>query len=228
MEQQARSDSAIRSQIRLPFSEAVRISFQSLKIRFWRSIITTLGILFGIAFLVAVISGNTIEAAVQADETQTVDSLTQEAEPSIPPHQIWLVIMSLIVCVVGISNAMLMSVTERFREIGTMKCLGALDRFVVLLFLLESSLQGLAGAIAGSIVGTLFALLVNLRAAGWSLWRVFYQFPWFTDVNGAPLGVAPVILIGCLVGMALAVIGAAGPAFRAAKMPPVEAMRVEV
>ena len=39
-------------------------------------------------------------------------------------RQIWLVIMALLVCTVGITNAMLMSVAERFREIGTMKCLG--------------------------------------------------------------------------------------------------------
>ncbi|MBT3268861.1 FtsX-like permease family protein [Candidatus Poribacteria bacterium] len=225
---QNQTGSAIRSQIRLPFGEAVRISYQSLKIRFWRSIITTLGILSGIAFLVAVLAGSSIESAVIAEETQTVDTSAEEEAAGIPAHKVWLVAMSLIVCVVGISNAMLMSVTERFREIGTMKCLGALDKFVVLLFLLEACFQGLAGAIAGSLVGTVFALLVNLKAAQWSAWRVFYKFPWFLDANGYLLGVVPVIIGGCLVGMLLAVLGAAGPAFRAAKMPPVDAMRVEV
>jgi putative ABC transport system permease protein len=48
--------------------------------------------------------------------------------------QRWIIILSLLVCVVGIVNAQLMAVTERFREIGTMKCLGALDRFVLRLF----------------------------------------------------------------------------------------------
>ncbi|MAF11364.1 hypothetical protein CMK11_13020 [Candidatus Poribacteria bacterium] len=225
---QNHAGSAIRSQIRLPLGEAVRISFQSLKIRFWRSIITTLGILSGIAFLVAVLAGSSIESAVIAEETQTVDAAADAQAGGVSAQKVWLVVMSLIVCVVGISNAMLMSVTERFREIGTMKCLGALDKFVVLLFLLEACFQGLAGAIVGSLVGTVFALLVNLKAAQWSAWRVFYKFPWFLDVNGAPLGVVPVILGGCIVGMLLAVLGAAGPAFRAAKMPPVDAMRVEV
>ena len=215
---QNHAGSAINSQIQLPFSEAVRIAYQSLKIRFWRSIITTLGILSGIAFLVAVLAGSSIESAVIAEEQAS----------GIPANKVWLVTMSLIVCVVGISNAMLMSVTERFREIGTMKCLGALDRFVVLLFLLEACFQGLAGAIVGSLVGTSFALLVNLKAAQWSAWRVFYKFPWIFDANGSLLGVIPVIIGGCLVGMLLAVLGAAGPALRAAKMPPVDAMRVEV
>ncbi|MDA1191874.1 MAG: FtsX-like permease family protein [Candidatus Poribacteria bacterium] len=218
------SKAVIRTQIKLPFTEAIRISFQSLRIRFWRSIITTLGILFGIAFLVAVLTGGTIRTAVIADEEQVIDAFAGDAEVGISSQQYWLVIMSLVVCVVGISNAMLMSVTERFREIGTMKCLGALDRFIVVLFLLESSLQGLAGAIAGALVGTGFAVLVNLKAYGW---KVFYSFPWFVGPPEAPFGVIPVIIGGCVVGMVLAVIGAAGPAFRAAKMPPVEAMRVD-
>jgi hypothetical protein len=214
----------IRTQIHLPFSEAVRIAFQSLRIRFWRSIITTLGIMFGIAFFVAVLSGGTIRSAVLAEEIETVDMLGQDEEPGIPAHLRWLVIMSLVVCVVGISNAMLMSVTERFREIGTMKCLGALDRFIVLLFLLESGFQGLTGAIAGSILGASFAIVVNLRTFGWN---VFYAFPWITGPPEAPMGVLLVVLAGSVIGMVLAIVGAAGPAFRAARMPPVDAMRVE-
>ena len=45
---------AVRQQIELPFAESVRISFQSLMIRFYRSIITTAGITLGTAFLVSV------------------------------------------------------------------------------------------------------------------------------------------------------------------------------
>ena len=48
---------------------------------------------------------------------------------------------------------MLMSVTERFREIGTMKCLGALDGFIVKLFLIESLFQGMAGTVMGVLLG---------------------------------------------------------------------------
>merc|ERR1712098_155893 len=79
--------------------------------------------------------------------------LGEEQEAGISTKDKWLIIMSLIVCVVGITNSMLMSVTERFREIGTMKCLGALDHFVVILFLLESGFQGFAGALVGALIG---------------------------------------------------------------------------
>ena len=69
--------------------------------------------------------------------------------------QLWLVSIGLLVAVIGITNAMLMSVTERFREIGTMKCLGALDRFIVEILLFESAFLGLIGSCIGCVVGTL-------------------------------------------------------------------------
>ena len=149
--------SGVRHQIELPFAEAVRISFQSLRIRFWRSMITTAGILLSIAFLVAIMSGAQIRGAMSELEgraaiTTAIDD-TDQSEGGVSAQDYWLVIMCLIVCVVGISNSMLMAVTERFREIGTMKCLGALNKFVVELFLLESGFQGLAGAILGSFIG---------------------------------------------------------------------------
>ena len=118
----------IEQQIELPFGESVRISFQSLKIRFGRSIITTAGITLGIAFLVSVWTNNEIDLAMQeSGRTEQITSLGEEQEQGISTKDIWLIIMSLIVCVVGIANSMLMAVTERVQEIGTMKCLGALD-----------------------------------------------------------------------------------------------------
>ena len=72
----------------------------------------------------------------------------------------WILTIALLVTVIGIANAMIMSVTERFREIGTMKCLGALSSFVRRLFLIESSLMGFVGGLAGAIFGTLFSAIV--------------------------------------------------------------------
>ncbi|MFC1717104.1 ABC transporter permease [Candidatus Poribacteria bacterium] len=214
--------SGIRQQIELPFAEAVRISFQSLKIRFWRSMITTAGILTSIAFLVAVISGAYIEGAMSELEGRAAIATAIDDVQSaggVSPQQYWLVIMSLIVCVVGIANAMLMSVTERFREIGTMKCLGALDRFVVELFLLESGFQGLLGAILGSLIGFISIMLMNLKNYGWDLFRGFTAY------------IFPILIwmaIACVIGIVLAVLGAIGPSYKAAKLPPAEAMRVDV
>ncbi len=216
MEQQKQGQ--IGQQIELPFMESVRISFQSLMIRFWRSVITTAGITLGIAFLVSVWANNKISIAMQESSgKQQIAGFDEEEPQGVSTKDVWLIIMSLIVCVVGIANSMLMAVTERFREIGTMKCLGALDRFVVRLFLLESGFQGLAGALIGSLIGCLASILLNLKNYGLDL---FFFFP--------VLPVLQIILIGCLLGMVLAVIGAAFPAWRAAKLPPAEAMRTEV
>lgn len=212
------SKGAVRRQIQLPFSEAIKISFQSLRIRFWRSMITTAGILLGIAFFVAVLSGSEISQAMSKRETIVTTIDNPQAE-GVSAQQIWLIVMSLIVCVVGIANSMLMAVTERFREIGTMKCLGALNRFVVELFLLESGFQGLAGAFIGSLIGFISIMLLSLKDYGLDLFRSFPDYI---------LGILMYMGIACLLGMILAVVGAAGPAYRAAQLPPAEAMRVEL
>jgi len=215
------SKGEIRSQIELPFMEAIRISFQSLKIRFWRSMITTAGILLGIAFFVAVLSGSEITRVMteRQGSQAIVTSIDDAPTGEISSQQIWLISMSLIVCVVGIANSMLMAVTERFREIGTMKCLGALNRFVVELFLLESGFQGLSGALMGALVGFISIMLLNLKDYGLD---VFLGFPQYILRILLYMGVA------CLLGMILAIIGAAGPAYRAAQLPPAEAMRSDV
>jgi len=138
----------------------------------------------------------------------------------------WLVGLSLLVCVVGITNAMLMSVTERYREIGTMKCLGALDTFVVRLFLIESSLQGVVGSLCGALIGfglafvrALFTFHIKDLQTGQSYWLAVTFFP------GTQLLGWLAIALGT--GIVLSIVAAIYPAMRAAKMEPVQAMRVE-
>jgi hypothetical protein len=139
---------------------------------------------------------------------------------------VWLVTLSLMVSVVGITNAMLMSVTERFREIGTMKCLGALDKFVVKLFLIESSLQGVAGSLVGAFIGfvlsfvrALFTFHVKDLETGASYWLAVRFFP--------ALSLLEWLSVALAVGIVLSIVAAIYPAIRAARMEPVQAMRVE-
>jgi len=126
------------------------------------------------------------------------------------------VILSLLVCVVGIINAQLMAVTERFREIGTMKCLGALDKFILRLFLMEAGMQGLAGAGAGALAGGIFSLINALLRFGPVA---------VTTISWAEVAVSVGFATG--VGCALSLLGVLYPALVAARMQPVEAMRVE-
>ena len=157
---------------------------------------------------------NNLQLALQRRDVKP-DTPDEELR-AMSPTVVWLIIISLLVCGVGITNAMLMSVTERFREIGTMKCLGALDGFIVKLFLLESTFQGVAGTILGILIGLIIMLLSGLAAFGMA---TFHYFP--------VIGVLLIVLYALVIGSALSVIGAVLPALRAAHMAPVEAMRVE-
>ncbi len=193
----------------LPWSEAFKISLRNIMVRLGRSTITAAGIFLGIAFLAAVVTQTEIEEAARG----WVD-ITAKAKAT------WLIIMSLIVAAVGVTNSMLMNVTERYREIGTMKCLGALDAFIVRLFLIESGLMGLVGGVAGSITGFAAGFLFNLAKSAIRATHFWTKMDWVYLLQW--LGGAVVI------GIVLALLAAIPPAWRAAKLPPAAALRVEI
>ena len=128
----------------------------------------------------------------------------------------WLVGLALLVAFAGILNAMLMSVTERFREIGTMKCLGALDSFIIKLFLIESLFQGIAGTVLGVLLGLGLSVAMMSSSYGIYAWK---NVPWGSIVVN--------VVVSFAVGLFLTVAGALYPAWQAARMQPIDAMRVE-
>ena len=217
----------LESQISLPLSKAVEISFNSVKIRFGRSLITVSGIVLAIAFLMSIWTSNAMIDGLMAAKDPKINLLLQQKGIEIDPDSAaaiqqrskdnWLVVLSLLVCLVGIANAMLMSVTERFREIGTMKCMGALDGFIIKLFILESSFMGTAGTIIGVVVGLALTCLLNVTSYGMVL---FSHVPWVRIIESG--------MIAIVVGSILSLLGGIMPAYRAAKMEPVDAMGLEV
>ena len=136
---------------------------------------------------------------------------------ALPVATFYLIGLSFLVCVVGVANAMLMSVTERFAEIATMKCLGAMDTFVMLMFLFEAKLQGFFGGIVGMGLGLLLAVLRVWVEAGNLVWPSLDVFPQL--IVGAA--------ISLIVGVILAGLAAVWPAWVASRLAPMEAMRVE-
>lgn len=211
--------------IALPFRKSVEIAFQSIRVRFFRSLVTTTSLVLAVAFLCFLSSCNDFAQGVLASGSVEsyqklisagFDVSLEAASISSSAKQRWIVILSLMVCIVGIINAQLMSVTERFREIGTMKCLGALDRFIVRLFVLEALMQGVAGSVTGALLGVLAAAVSSTVNLG------------FEALTQAPFGTLLIsVTTAVIIGTTLSLLGVIYPAILAARMQPVEAMRVE-
>lgn len=131
---------------------------------------------------------------------------------------LWVLVVSLLVTGIGVANALLMSVTERFREIGTMKCLGAVSGFVRRLFLIESALIGIVGSVMGALLGVLLPMVAYGISFGFRL--VFGMTPY-----GELVGV---VLAGVAAGTVMAMLAAIYPANMAARMVPSAALRSNV
>jgi ABC-type antimicrobial peptide transport system permease subunit len=132
-------------------------------------------------------------------------------------YHFWLVVVSIIVCGIGLINATLISVLERYREIGTMKCLGALDRHIVQLLLIEALIFGVVGGLGGFILGQLIAIVSSGFQLGFD---VLTRLPWVNLLS----------LAGPVVGLSivLTVLSMMYPAIRAARLDPVKALRYDV
>jgi len=115
--------------------------------------------------------------------------------------------LSLFVGAIGIMNIMFVSVKERTKEIGIRKAIGAKRRTILFQFLLESSVICLVGGLAGLIAAVLLSMLVD-------------QFiPTSIQYDAVILAIFVSLLTGIISGLA--------PAYTAAKLDPVEALRYE-
>ncbi len=123
-------------------------------------------------------------------------------------------VFSLVVGGINIMNIMLVTVTERTREIGLRRAMGATRRDIVSQFLMESILVTLTGAFLGLLGG--FGLIGVLSSV---LTRVFYPWPYHVEWWSVFLGLGLSLVIGAVFGI--------GPAVKAARLDPVEALRYE-
>ncbi|MFB6179162.1 MAG: ABC transporter permease [Halorientalis sp.] len=146
------------------------------------------------------VTARTNEDIVNRIET-VVDRLTQFVTG--------IAVISLVVGAIGIANIMLVSVRERTREIGIMKAVGATNRDVLQLFLVEATLLGLLGALVGTPLGVLGGFVVTQYAE----LPLTLAWGWFALAIG----------IGILVG----IVAGLYPAWSAARVDPIEALRYE-
>jgi putative ABC transport system permease protein len=115
--------------------------------------------------------------------------------------------ISLLVGGIGVMNIMLVSVTERTKEIGLRKALGAKREDILFQFLLEAVMLSLTGGIIGVILGIIASALVSLFfTTQVTLWSVLLAFTFSTAV-------------GIIFGLT--------PAIRASRLSPIDALRYE-
>ena len=117
--------------------------------------------------------------------------------------------ISLLVGGIGVMNIMLVSVTERIKEIGLRKALGARPSVIMLQFLVEASMLGLMGG----------ALGIGLGVVGGQLLSKVIGYPVIISVAATGLALAVSLIIGIVAGVY--------PAWRAAKLAPIDALRNE-
>ncbi len=211
-------------QRQLPLRKAAAIAWRSIRVRLGRSILVTAGIVLPIAFLMYILCSNAMLMYVEERGSAALvrrllaaGTLLERTGRDTVIQTRWMAGLALLISFVGILNSMLMSVTERFREIGTMKCLGALDAFIVRMFVLESVFQGTVGTVLGVLVGVALTYGEGLRMYGAEAMTL--------------LPAAYLIRYGLftlVAGILLTVGGAVYPAMRAAQMKPVDAMRSDL
>ncbi len=126
--------------------------------------------------------------------------------------------ISLVVGAVGISNTMFTSVLEKTKEIGIMKAIGAKNRDIMIIFLLNAGMIGLVGGIGGVIVGSVASGSVGAIVSGeGGMMRMFST----TSLS------IELLLAAFLFSILIGVIAGAIPAYRASRLKPVDALRYE-
>lgn len=123
--------------------------------------------------------------------------------------------ISLLVGAIGVANTMFTSVLEKTKEIGIMKAIGARNRDILMIFLMNSSLIGFVGGLFGIMLGTVLSGTL-LTALGSS---PLTRGGTFVSVSSIVLSLSVSVIVGVIAGLI--------PAYQASKLKPVDALRYE-
>lgn len=211
----------------LPWGRTLRMCLANVRHRRGRSAITFACIAVVVAFFALSLGQQELLGRLSASRDARVHAALErvrvgvggEAEAARQQAQRrWLLGLSALLCLTGITNTILMSVTERMREIGTLKCLGALDRFIVRLFLVENACVGAFASITGAVIGIGLAILQSGLMLEFEILKVSdcVRVAWYSGSRAV------------VVGTVLTVLASIYPTIVAARMKPVDAMRVDI
>lgn len=164
--------------------------------------------------------------------TWSMSSMREELEKS--SRQIQLLLgglgaISLFVAAIGITNTMIMSISERTKEIGIMKSLGCYIRDIRALFLMEAGTIGLLGGIAGSIVSLIISWLIDIISIGQGFTWDAFKLAVFGGENITRLSIVPLwlILFAIVFSIFIGLVSGYYPANKAVKIPALEAIKSE-
>jgi len=152
------------------------------------------------------------EVAVQ-DSSRMMESITSTVS-TMTTFVMAIAGISLLVAATSIFNVMMMSVTERVREIGILRSIGTQKGEVLRMFIYEAVILGLVGAIIGAIMSLLLGWLVVLAMVGTTEYFFTYQSLIYVPVSMA-------------IGIAICIFSGVYPAWRAANLDPIEALRAD-
>jgi putative ABC transport system permease protein len=152
------------------------------------------------------------EVAVQ-DSSRMMESITSTVS-TMTTFVMAIAGISLMVAATSIFNVMMMSVTERVREIGILRSIGTQKGEVLRMFIYEAVILGLVGAVIGAIMSLLLGWLVVLAMVGTTEYFFTYQSLIYVPVSMA-------------IGIAICIVSGVYPAWRAANLDPIEALRAD-
>jgi putative ABC transport system permease protein len=155
--------------------------------------------------------GSDIVAVTYTDISEAIGTMTA----TISAFLAGIAGISLLVGGVGVMNTMFTSVLERTKEIGVMKAVGAKNGHVWTIFLIESGLMGLVGGIVGTLLG------LGLSAIASSFIGRFF------DIELIVVASPTLIVVTLLGSFALGAVAGLWPAWRASRLPVVDALRYE-
>ena len=144
----------------------------------------------------------TLDMAEQAKQIQQLSKSTNMM-------LIWIAAISLLVGGIGVMNIMLVTVTERTREIGLKKAIGARKKVILFQFLTESVVLTSLGGVSGIVIGIVFAKIISM-------------------INGSPVAISvPASLFAFAFSMLIGIVFGLLPSMKAANLDPIDALRYE-